>query len=366
MQQSVVSMIIAFYIFVSTALLIFNVAYMLGGGVKKRITDRRVREEIKEQAKAAGDASYRAEPRYRRQLYRKLKNPGKLAVIANAAEENRGKISEDAIVECLHDCRTAVFDAAAVYRKKPAMERALFAYLISLFPDKAAEEHKTLGEILIDYLDDSTIYCRQNVLQALYRLGNEDALVRALKIFYEHRWYHNPKLIADGLTQFRGDTSRLARRLWSQKKDERMEVTLIQFMNRIPDDMSDLILPALFSKYHEARFAAVRYFANHINPEAEKVLLNILEEDSDVSAVAAQALGSYPGEKTKKELMHAIHSGNWYTRHNAAVSLVQMDLSPKEIENLCTSDDRYVREMFTYIVRKQRDIENDSSIGVRS
>ena len=349
MQQSVVSMIISFYIFISTALLIFNLAYMLSSGVKKRVMDRRISAEMECQKQIVSNPVNRAGQKFQKRLYRRLKDTAKLSAFVEAIERNRNKIPENQIVECLRDCRMTIFKAAEAYRKRPAMERALFAYLISLFPDRAAEEYTRMGEILLGYLENSTVYCRQNVLQALYRLGNEDALVRALQIFQEQKWYHNSKLIADGLAEYRGDRVKLARRLWNQKEDEIMRVILIQFMNQLPEDMSDLVLPELSSEYHEVRFAAVRYFTKHINAEAGKCLLNILREDSDVSSAAAQALGSYPGETAKQELMLALQSKNWYVRHNSAVSLMKMNLSPEETRKLITADDRYVREMFTYV-----------------
>ena len=69
--------------------------------------------------------------------------------------------------------------------------------------------------------------------------------------------------------------------------------------------------------------------------------------------MAARALRSYPGEETKQTLIKALRSRNWYVRQNAAASLVDMDLSQKEIKALCSDEDRYAREMFIYVLESR-------------
>ena len=47
-------------------------------------------------------------------------------------------------------------------------------------------------------------------------------------------------------------------------------------------------------------------------------------------------------------LMEAMHSGNWYVRYNAAVSLEAHGLSYSDLIELVGGRDRYAREMLTY------------------
>lgn len=353
MQQSVVSTIIFLYIFISAALLLFNLVYMLSSGVKRRILEYRIRRETEEQRQIMENPSKKMDDRYRRRLYKKIKKEEELLICVEALEKNLGRVEEKKVAAYMLSCQDAIFDAARVYWKKPAMEKALFAYFISLIPPEAAEEYRKMGEILLVYLKHSTVYCRENVLQALYSLGNADALIQALQIFQENGWYHEPKLLVDGLTEFRGDKAALARRMWKQKWDERMKVVLIRFMTRLKEDLSDLILPELTAGHYELCFSAIRYFAVHQNEEAEPALLKLLEEDGDMAATAARTLEYYPGGKTKQALMQALHSRNWNVRRNAAESLVGMNLSEEETAQLCADKDRYAREMFLYVLESR-------------
>lgn len=357
MQQSVVGMVIFLYIFISAALLIFNIVYMLSADAKRSVMEHRIHREMEEQWQVTRDIRTRVSRYYQNRLYRKLRNADGLLVFAEALERNQDRISEEDAAGYICACRNAIFDAAEIYRKKPAMERALFAYFISMLPRKAAEEYRRMGEIFLSYLDRSTVYCRENVLQALYRLGNEDALIQALRLFQENGWYHDSKLISDGMAEFRGDKAALARRLWNQTWDDEMKAALIRFMSRLDEDMTDLVLPELTAGHYEARFAAARYFGVHISRKAEPALLEILWEDEGVAAAAAQALGSYPGEETKQALKQALRSRNWHVRRNAAKSLMRMELSEKEIAELRTDEDRYAREMFVYVLEGRGEAE---------
>lgn len=353
MQQSVVSMVIFLYIFIGAALLGFNLFYMLSSGIKKRVLEYRIHREMDEQRSVMENLLRRMDRRYRRRLYNKIKHEDGLLICVEALERNGKRAPAEAVATYMTACRDILFDAAEVYRKKGAMERALFAYFISLLPEKAAPEYYRMGEILLGYLDHSTVYCRENVLQALYTLGNENALIRALQTFQENGWYHEPKLLSDGMLHFRGDKNELARRMWNQKWDEPMKVVLIRFMTRLEADMSDLVQPELLSEHDELRFAAIRYFAAHRSTEAVPVLIQILKDDGEIAVAAAQALGSYPGEAVKEALKEALHSRQWDVRRNAAESLMKMDLTTEDLQQLCTNEDTYAREMFIHVLESR-------------
>lgn len=132
-----------------------------------------------------------------------------------------------------------------------------------------------------------------------------------------------------------------------------MKAVLIRFMTRLEGDMSDLVLPELTAGHYELCFAAIRYFAVHINREAEPVLIKILKEDGDTAVAAAQTLGNYSDEEVKQALKEALRSRHWDVRRNSAESLMKMDLSKEEIVQLRADKDRYAREMFIYVLESR-------------
>lgn len=348
MHQSAVSLIVIFYIFVGVTLLVFNIFYMLGTKRKNTVFERRKAEEAELLMRAAREGT-EGGAGYRKSLYKTLVREESLLAFDSALEKNMKSIPAKDIEWYFREYCDVFCDAAIYYRKRPAMERALFAHLLSVIPEKNAPGYRRLGELLLSYLENSTVYCRENVLQAMYRLGNEDVLERAFKLFQENGWYHSSKLIADGMASFNGDREKLARRLWPEKWDEEMKTALIQFMGNLPCDLSDLVLPELSSRNGEIRFAAARYFGRHVKAEAAPLLRGIVEGEEDAAAAAVRSLGKYPGEESRKTLMRAISSEDWYIRRNAAESLLELGLSEEEEARLLNHSDRYAREMFMYM-----------------
>ncbi len=357
MQQSIVSLIVFFYIFVGVALLAFNLMYMAGSSRRGRAFGRMVEAEMAFQMRMAIDRSgsddVNDDRKYRRKLFRQLTREECLLTFDSALERNLKKEPPGTFDGYLRRYHDVISDAAMYYCRRPAMERALFSHLVSILPATVAMEYRRLGELLLTYLEDSTIYCRENVLQALYKLGNDDALERALRLFQEKGWYHSSKLLADGMIQFNGDREALARRLWAGKWDDGMRAVLIQFMNNLPADLSELVMPELSSRHEEVRFAAIRYFARHVREEAAPAIREIAGQGDDTAAAAARALGSYPGRESKEVLVKALTSGNWYVRRNAAESLMEMDLTEEDVRMLSHHDDKYAREMFVYVLESR-------------
>ena len=243
------------------------------------------------------------------------------------------------------------------YAKQPAMQRAFFAYVVASFHTKIDGQKSAFAEILLGYLEDSTVFCRENVLHALYAVGHERAVEHAFEILNEHGWYHNPKLLSDGLVLFTGDRSALALRLWKHRDawEEPLTVSVVQFAAMLNAPELDRVFADALeheSLSTEVRFAVVRYFGRRRYEPVRETLLAMLEkhdgEESQLAIAASSALASYPGEDTEAALKSAIRSHNWYVRHNAALSLTRLGLTEDEKEEIRASGDRYALEMLEY------------------
>lgn len=251
----------------------------------------------------------------------------------------------------------AIRDLALVYGKRSAMERAFFAYVIASHAPPLEAERDPLVEILLGYLDGSTVYCRENVLNALYALGSSRGVEHALTIFSEQGWRHDPRLLSDGMARFAGDPSALVRRLWQHRALwlECLTAGVVRFAATLPGD--GFCAPFLTALREEApplevRFALVRYFQRHPDPQAEPLLLELLEAltpaSEQLAPAAANVLSAYPGEVVRQALLRAMHSRNWYIRYNAAQALGRLGLSWEEAECLRADGDRYAAEMLDY------------------
>ena len=68
------------------------------------------------------------------------------------------------------------------YCRRDEIEAAYFPYIIRKYRLLDGQENEALKTMLLDLLHESSIYCRENAMQALYTAGDPAVLVRALRI----------------------------------------------------------------------------------------------------------------------------------------------------------------------------------------
>lgn len=357
MERSV-DILIYFYMFICVSLLAFNIAYIVRAKGKSR---RRLRQEQKwldemEQEWGRIVAGKPVSVKHLRRLETKLEKIELLMAYHEAVQKGM-ELYPDGRVQCyLDQCDTVFLELAVNYGRKPAMERAFYAYLLAAYHPNRGESGLRFSQILLTYFPDSTVFCRENILYALYAFGQESAVERAFSIMNDRGWYHHPRLLSDGLATFYGDRTALAWKLWHKRQawGSSFQVAIVQFATERSDEFSQAFLTAL--KDHttdlELRFAILRYFRRRVYPPAKTALLELLgRENNDLAIVAATALASYPGEDTRQALMDAMRSRNWYVRRNAAETLVALGVSWSEVEKL-SGEDRYGAEMLEYLLAR--------------
>lgn len=59
-------------------------------------------------------------------------------------------------------------------------------------------------EMLFGLLDDPSIYCRENAMQAIYTTVNSEYVIKALQKIDKIELFYHGKLISDGLLNFSG------------------------------------------------------------------------------------------------------------------------------------------------------------------
>lgn len=117
------------------------------------------------------------------------------------------------------------------YCRRDEIEAAYFPYIIRKYRLLDGQENEALKTMLLDLLHESSIYCRENAMQALYTAGDPAVLVRALRIIDASSLYYHSKLLSDGLLNYTGDTRELADALWEafDAFQPWMQVTLLNY-----------------------------------------------------------------------------------------------------------------------------------------
>lgn len=373
-----VNFVIYFYMFICVALLVFNLIYIFRGKGRQRRQNlkadlwlQRIEEECRnvERGRACTAA-------HGRRLEKRLLRVEELIAYQDAMLICFARRGREVPQQYL-DANYLAFQALAVeYSKRPAVERAFYAHVMSVYHPNRERGGGRLVEVLMSYLEDSTVFCRENVLQALYAMGQAGAVEQAFTLMSERGWYHHTRLLSDGLSTFSGDKEELAWRLWRRCPlwTESFQVAAIQFATDVSDFFSQEFLSALEQGALplESRFALLRYFQRHNYPPARELLLSLLAkgEDSGLSIAAASALSRYPGEETRQALMEALHSRSWYVRRNAASSLVNLGVTVDDARVLRESGDRYAAEMLEYMLSGRLPVRGEAgerkAVGVGS
>lgn len=351
-MQLPVRTVIYFYMFICFVLLLFNLLYIFrSGSAKRRQKQRTQRWEAYLDSYAEGNPVWGAD-----ELLRRMKNTEELTAFC-AALENRERAQPGLATTFALENRVLILELVDEYGGKTAMEQAFLAYVVASFYPPIGDQRDPLLEQLLGYLENSTVYSRENVLGALYALGNAQSVEHAFVLMSQRGWYHDSRLLSDGLNRFQGDKNALVDRLWKNRGQlsECFQVGVIRFADNLSGDaVAEDFLRTLESEQlpAETRFALVRYFRRHPLPGAKPVLLQLLKADEegkrDLSIVAAAALASYPDGETRQALKEALRSPNWYVRRNAAYSLKTLGVTWEEAR-ASFGGDRYAAEMLEYV-----------------
>lgn len=356
-----INTVVYFYIFICIALLLFNILYIFRSERKnrrdavmtKRWNDFFERELDPDRGEKADDD--------RKLLLRKLKKTGELAAFNTALEP---RLEDPEARDYLNRCYDVFQELALYYGRRPPMERAFFAYLIAEYRPERPEGDGRLPTILLDYMENSTVYCRENVLHALCALGSGGCIEQALRLMEERGWYHHSRMLSDGLTAFRGDKEALAEQLWniSDRWNENLRLAVVQFATNVTGRLCDSFKKALTNRETplEVRFAMIRYFARYPDPEAKPILLELAREstaEGGPAIAACSVLAHYPGEDTVEVLENALSSPNWYIRRNAASSLVALNGEDAAYAYVDRVNDRYAKDMLNYVTGRNAKAE---------
>lgn len=288
-------------------------------------------------------------------LRKRLRKIGDLMAFDETLEELLGR-EPDAVWVYIDAIRPVFTWLAAENYYRGSMQMAYFAYVLGKYRILKGKTVPLLTELLMKLLEESSLYCRENALQAIYSTGDDQLVLRALRQVDESGRFHHAKLLTDGLLTFSGDRQRLVRVLWDSFDafSVRMQTVILDYIRFGGGGMADelLLLLADEGRDDELRFSCIRYFGKYPDPGAYPLLLSFLEHPEkrrwEYAAISAASLSSYPGERTVLALKRAMSNASWYIRFNAARSLETFQLTYQDLGDVMDSGDRYAREILQY------------------
>lgn len=352
--------IIFAYLYVSLALLAFNVLYILWVRWRGAIQAHQKRRWCKwlkkdfEQIIPAESARSRRRQAY---LRHRLSHLRQLMAFVAAAETFEAEEPEK--MRAFFDKEDELFLLLARdYGRRESMEKAYYAWVLGRFHLMHLRQTSLMDQVF-GYLVNTSIYCRENVLNTLYASGSVEVVEKAYQFLQNQSMFHSRKLLSDGLLTFRGDQQLLAQTLWQHREwNDELRCSIVQFITRMDPlpDFSASFLETIRNRAEslEVRLAIIRYFARFKSENALPLLLGYAREEAQVemAIVAASALRNYPCPETIDTLTRAVCSTNWYVRANAASSLIALK-AEDAMQAVLNGTDRFARDMLLYQMQKQ-------------
>jgi len=357
-----IEIMIYVYIAICISLICFNSVYVFFvSHQQKRLTKEtyeyyaKISEQIELIEKGVGVSH-----EHKKTLCRKLKRIINLTAFDRSMEKIYSERPQKA-KEYLFDIYPVFMQLATVYRGRDTVKTAYFPYILSKYEILKHKEANFLADFIFDMLRIDNVYCRENALKALYSTGKCDYVVEALKIIDANLSFHHPKLICDGLLNYKGDKEEMKKRLFESFNEYSVDMQLnilnyFRFGNvRSDEEMLEILTSEKMNR--ELRFSAIRYFEKFPNTSAERIIQSFAENRENLTweyqAIASSALKSYPGDVTFRILVENLSSSNWHIRQNSAISLEKLGYTYHDLISVFDGDDRYAREIMRYRLDKR-------------
>ena len=142
--------------------------------------------------------------------------------------------------------------------------RAFYAYLCRRCLLGGPEPEDPITQNMLYLVTDSSLYCRENSLSALYAFGGTEAVAQALVRLSRAGVLHSAKLITDGLLSFHGNRRQLSDVLWGRWEEflPYYQTAIVNYLRMSDSRFCDRLLLLLKEEEEdrELRLAIVRYY----------------------------------------------------------------------------------------------------------
>lgn len=352
-----VETMIYIYLFVCTAMIAFNIvtAFVLKHRDKKTV---KVSEKFYFKVQQQLERMKNGIPcgaDHKKYLRKKLKRVANMIAFDKMLETAYAQEPEK-VKQYLSELDSVFIALCGDYGGRDRIEAAYFPYIIKKYGLIAGRTFPSITETLYGLLDEPSIYCRENAMQALYTTGDSECVIKALKKIDKSDLFFHGKLISDGLLNFAGNSGELIGKMIAQFEafSVDMKVNLLNYIRFSASDYCEFAYSLLCDEKQdeEVRYCAIRYLGRyHYEKAYEKLCFLSSSGNADkwqYAAIASAALANYPNDKTVELLKNNLYSHNWYIRFNSAESLERLGITYAELSDILDGDDRYAAEILRY------------------
>lgn len=242
------------------------------------------------------------------------------------------------------------------YRRK---DLTVYTYYVGFLKKHGWLNHISSPSItayLKDLLEDGDIHVCENVLQAIYAMGDPSLTVQALKIVDRKETFIHPKIISDGLLSYVGNAHALQTLLLDEREQFsiQMQVNILNYIRFASGAHCERMFDILQTQKadDEVKFSCIRYFGKYpydpVYPLLKAYVAAEYSTRNEYCLISLTALRNYPGKETTELLKKNLRSTNWYIRYNAAESLSALGVEYGELVEIFDGKDSYARDIMQF------------------
>lgn len=373
-----VEWLVGFYMLVCLAMIVFNVVFVVQGGLSARRIERRGRRLAKELERLVAEGLSASSGSSYRRLDRKLSRLSGLEALDRMLP-GVGARDPERYERFLSLVTPALERLSHGYEEGSPLRRAYYSYFVSRWYMKRPADVR-VRRALLGIARTESLFARQGAFSALAHVGSVRDLVEAASALEVSGVFHHPRLVTETLLSFTGDREELAGELVRRFDEFRpaMQAAIIDFGrlanldHLTPQSNADsrVWLKDMLESPRtapEVRLACVRYFGRYPWEGVAGLLRQLAERDAadswECAGAAALALGKYPGHETVAALRRCLSSRVWFVRQNAAQSLCDLGLELDDLRDVLEGDDRFARDAIVY--RWEEDCGGSAREGAR-
>lgn len=240
------------------------------------------------------------------------------------------------------------------YYKRNDTEKAYYMYVLSTFSYETKFENQ---DFILKYLESPSIYVISNTMDAIFAIGDEILLLKAIETLSNKATFYHKKLITDGLIKFKGDKKFLSDLILAHlsKYNVEIQVALIDFLriDKIVVENVDFTRFLTFNK--ELKYSTLRLLNSFESDNYDEIYVEILMNDDDWIAKMLALQGIKDKSKKFRFIQKYAYSSNFNLR-KVAVNELFKDFGKQEINQIMQKDDIYTNEAIFYLFENEKRI----------
>ena len=296
--------------------------------------------------------------KHRKYLYNKLKWIHNLLLFEQLLDEQKENVRK----KYLEDVKYIFYDLAIYYQKTDSVKKAYFAYIIGKYKIEDIIDKNIMTNTLFVFLEDGAMYCRDNSLKAIIKLGNIYYILKALKEINKDKYYYSVELLYEDLIEFNGNKQRLAEQMWQEFNEfnENTQIAIIKLISKYKLDYSEEFYKLLEDENtsNKIKIEVTKYYKDNIFKKVEVLLIQNTKRtgilNRELVIESAKTLSAYNSLETKETLKSLLKRNDWDIRMAASESLSILGTSYYELAEIYNGEDNIARRILKYKVQSYK------------